>query len=88
MDQAKYRYYAACADGCVKCVRDYIKTSTPDILNSVSNSDKYTALDYVLFVYLEGCGGDGHRRVIEDLKAAQVDAKWYVHDGDTWKKRT
>ena len=85
--QEKYRFYAACADGCVKCVQAYLKNSSVDILNSVSNSEKYTAMDYVLFVYLEGRGHDGHRRVIEELKAANVDAKWYVYEGDTWKKR-
>jgi hypothetical protein len=44
-------------------------------------------MDYVLYVHLEGGGHDGHLRVIDALKAANVEAKWYVYEGDTWKKR-
>jgi hypothetical protein len=87
LQQEKYRYYAACADGCVKCVMAYIQNNTGEFLNSVSNSDKYTAMDYVLFVHLEVGGHDGHRRVIDALKVANVAAKWYVYEVDTWKKR-
>ena len=87
LQQEKYRHYAACADGCVKCVMAYIQNNTGEFLNSVSNSDKYTAMDYVLFVHLEVGGLDRHRRVIDALKDANVAAKWYVYEGDTWKKR-
>jgi hypothetical protein len=65
----------------------YIQNNTGEFLNSVSNSDEYTAMDYVLFVHLEVGGHDGHLRVIDALKEANVDAKWYVYEGDTWKKR-
>jgi hypothetical protein len=40
LKQDNYRYYAACADGCVKCVQDYINNSTVEFLQSVSNSEQ------------------------------------------------
>jgi hypothetical protein len=87
LQQDKFRYYAACADGCFKCAHEYLSKSTDEFLQSVSNSELYTAIDFALYVLLEEGGHAGHLRVIDALKLAKVEPKWYVYEGNTWKKR-
>jgi hypothetical protein len=87
LQDEKYRYYAACAEGCLPCVSVYTSTKPLDFLQSVSNSKTYTAMGFAIYVLLEQGGNVGHERVIEELKKLMVEPLYYEWGGNAWKER-
>jgi len=84
----KYRFYGACAEGCVKCVIGFLDGKPTDWVQALSDSKAYSAADFAIFELLK----DGPRKmalakVIELLEAHEVTPNFYEKDGESWKEK-
>jgi hypothetical protein len=87
LQNEKYRYYGACAEGCVKCVRAYIGEQSIEFLKAVSDSKTYTATDFAIFELLKNESDVALRQVVADLLEKGVVPLYYEPDGSSWKER-
>jgi len=87
LQDEKYRYYAACAEGCLPCVSMYTSTKPLDFLQAVSNTKTYTAMDFAIYGLLEQGGNARHQPIIEELTRMMVEPLYYEWDGNAWKER-